>query len=86
MKRRHFLRQAASLPLLGGAVAAGAAVTQECPIKAQIEHHVQAIWDLIGETTPEDAHLGYVTINTYGWNAGATGNGKTLNPSNLKWS
>lgn len=85
MKRRQFLRHAANLPLLGGAVAAGAAVTQESPIKDRIEHHAQAIWDLIGETTPEGVDLGYITVNTHGWNAGAAGNSQILNPHSLRW-
>ena len=86
MKRRQFLRHAATLPLLGGGISAATVAKSEFSPKEQIEHHVQTLRDLIDQTKPEDVGDAAIIIRAGGWDAQEGGFGKVMNPANLKWS
>jgi hypothetical protein len=86
MKRRQFLRHATALPILGGGIAAATVVQSETSVKEQIEHHIQALRDLIDQTKPEGVGDTALIIRNDSWDAQEGGLGKILNPHSLRWS
>lgn len=86
MKRRQFLRHAAALPILGGGIIAAAAVKSDADLKSQMEHHVEALRHLIGQTKPEGVGRTVISIHPDGWDANEVGFGKVFNPNSMRWN
>jgi hypothetical protein len=85
MKRRQFLRHAATLPLLGGGIAAATVAKSEVSPKELIDHHIEALRKLIEQTKPEGVGDTAIIIRKDSWDAQEGGFGKILNPRSLRW-
>ncbi len=86
MKRRSFLRHAAALPILGGGIIAAASVKSDADLKAQIEHHAEALRRLIEQTKPDGVGEAVIKIFPSAWEACEPGLGKNLNPNSMRWN